>query len=542
MSTKRVAIGFLGTTLDAGRSRDRHERWRPTVSLAHHAELRLDRLELLVAGDAREAEVTDPRALVSTVVADLHALAPTLEVRVHALGLRDPWDFEEVYGKLFDFARSYPFDVDRAEYLLHIATGTHVAQICCFLLAESRHIPARLLQTSPGRGTERARGEVSIIDLDLARYDAIASRFRVDRDRGQDLLKGGIATRNAVFNAMIAELEHVAVASSAPILLHGPTGSGKSQLAKRIFALKKARRAIKGELVELNCATLRGDLARSTLFGHVRGAFTGASADRTGLLKKADGGVLFLDEIGELGLDEQAMLLIALEEKRFTAVGSDREVRSDFVLLAGTHRDLDQAVRDGRFREDLLARIDLWAFRLPALRERLEDLEPNLAFELERASSAVGAHVTISREARTRFLAFAERYPWPGNFRDFAGSITRMATLATGGRITVADVDREIARREARGTTSAASSSMLTALLGAERAASLDRFDRVQLEDVVAVCLRASSLSDAGRILFAESRKTKSSSNDADRLRKYLARFELTFPDVREALARGQKP
>src|SRR5205814_2666405 len=107
----------------------------------------------------------------------------------------------------------------------------------------------------------------------------------------------------------------------------------------------------------------------SALFGHTKGAFTGALKDRPGLLRTADRGVLFLDEIGEMGADEQAMLLRALEEKRFLPLGSDREVASDFQLIAGTNRDLKEAVAAGRFRDDLLARVDLWTFRLPALKD-----------------------------------------------------------------------------------------------------------------------------------------------------------------------------
>ncbi len=138
-----VALGFLGTTLDGIKHARRFERWRPTVGLAMHDELGLDRLELLVSnpGDA----------LLETILADLKEIAPVLEVRTHALELADPWDFEEVYARLFDFARSYSFDVEREEYLVHLTTGSHVAQICWFLLTESRHVPARLVQTSPGR-------------------------------------------------------------------------------------------------------------------------------------------------------------------------------------------------------------------------------------------------------------------------------------------------------------------------------------------------------------------------------------------------------
>src|SRR4029079_9293184 len=166
--------------------------------------------------------------------------------------------------------------------------------------------------------------------------------------------------------------------SRAPILLMGPTGAGKSQLARRVFELQKSRRQIGGAFVEVNCATVRGDGAMSALFGHKKGAFTGANADRPGLLKTANKGVLFLDEIGELGADEQAMLLRALEEKLFLPLGADKETGSDFMLIAGTNKDLNTAVHRGQFRDDLLARINLWTFRLPGLRERLEDIEPNI--------------------------------------------------------------------------------------------------------------------------------------------------------------------
>ena len=162
-------------------------------------------------------------------------------------------------------------------------------------------------------------------------------------------------------------------------------------MAKRIYALKRARHQAQGAFVEVNCATLRGDGAMSTLFGHVKGAYTGALQDRPGLLKAAHDGVLFLDEISELGRDEQAMLLRALEDKTLRPLGSDRDTHSNFQLLAGANRDLWQMARQGAFRDDLLARIHLWAFRLPGLRERLEDIEPNVDYELSSTRSAPAA-------------------------------------------------------------------------------------------------------------------------------------------------------
>jgi transcriptional regulatory protein RtcR len=527
----RTVLGLLGTTLDSGKTPTRWENWRPTVALCQHDDLVVDRLELLYQ--------RSHGGLAETVLEDLAAVSPETEVRLHEIDLRDAWDFEEVYGLLQDFARGYPFDPEREEYLLHITTGTHVCQICMFLLAEARYFPARLLQTAPpNRKRQGGPGSYRIIDLDLSRYDAIARRFAREHDEGLSFLKAGIDTRNAAFNRLIERIEKVAIASRAPILLTGPTGAGKSRLARRIYELKKQRRQVSGPFVEVNCATLRGDGAMSALFGHKRGSFTGALQDRSGLLRAADAGILFLDEIGELGLDEQAMLLRAVEERRFLPVGSDTEVESDFQLIAGTNRTLAQEVRSGRFRADLLARIDLWTFRMPGLAERREDVEPNLAYELEQIAARTGTNVTFNKEARQRFLAFAiaPDAAWTANFRDLNAAVTRMSTLAPGGRISVEVVDEEIARlRDAwrEPADDEGEENILTAVLGPEKAAELDLFDRIQLTQAIHICRASRSLAEAGRKLFAVSRQKKKVANDADRIRKYLASHGLEWGQVR---------
>ena len=529
-----MVIGLLGATLDNGVDARRWERWRPTVDLCRQDDLLIDRLELLHNQDD---------ALAAFVAEDVRVLSPETEVRLHRLRWDDPWDFEEVYGSLHDFARHYNFDPSENDYLVHITTGTHVAQICLFLLTESRHLPGRLLQATPPRRWGRGVGGRTIIDLDLSAYDRLAGRFAAEHAEARDFLKQGIDTKSPLFNRLIARIEQVALASTAPLLLMGPTGAGKSQLAQQIYQLKHSRRQLAGELVEVNCATLRGDAAMSALFGHVRGAYTGAQRDRQGLLQSAGGGVLFLDEIGELGLDEQAMLLRAIETKRFLPVGADREVHADFQLIAGTNRDLYAAVREGRFREDLLARIDLWSFDLPGLAQRREDIEPNLDHQLSRHSQQHGTRLTMNRQARERFLVFAhsQEAQWPGNFRDFNGAIERMATLAHGGRINAEDVAEEVARLRLRWRRGAEADAdqrssdgerQLRRLLGEEGWRGLDRFDQVQLADVVTVCRQCHSLSEAGRVLFAASRQRKRSSNDADRLRKYLARHGLEWSQL----------
>jgi transcriptional regulatory protein RtcR len=243
--------------------------------------------------------------------------------------------------------------------------------------------------------------------------------------------------------------------------------------------------------------------------------------------------LLFLDEIGELGSDEQAMLLRATEEKRFLPVGADREVTSNFQLIAGTNRDLHHEVQRGRFREDLLARINLWTFCLPGLAERREDISPNLDYELTQFSSQTGQVVRMNKEARAAFLRFAESdvATWRANFRDLNAAVTRMATLAAGGRITAELVDEEIERLRASWQSTAEGRDNVC-LEGLVEADTLDRFDLIQLSDVVEVCRGSKTLSDAGRKLFSVSRQSKVKSNDADRLRKYLARFGLSWESL----------
>jgi transcriptional regulatory protein RtcR len=538
---RRIVFGMLGTQLDYGPGPDRWISWRPSVALCAHEDLLIDRLELLYP--------VKSIALAEQVRGDIATCSPETQVVLHPVDQADPWDFQEVFGSLHDFATAYTFDPEAEEYLVHMTTGTHVAQICLFLLTEARYFPAKLLQTSPPKKRKHgAAGEYRIIDLDLSRYDAIASRFAREQRDAVSFLKSGIGTRNAAFNALIELIEQVAVNSPEPILLMGETGAGKSQLARRIFELKKSRNLVKGAFVEVNCATIRGDAAMSALFGHTRGAFTGAAQSRPGLLRRADGGVLFLDEIGELGPDEQAMLLRAMEEHVFLPLGSDTEVRSEFQLIAGTNRDLAADVRAGRFREDLLARINLWTFRLPPLRERREDIEPNLDYELQQHARRSGKNVTINREARELFLRFATSPDarWSGNFRDLSAAVTRMATLCPGGRIAAEAVAAEVGRLAAGweglaapGPGGAAAEggddAVLAALLGPDRVRQLDLFDRVQLAEVLRVCGRSRTLSEAGRALFSVSRQSRSSTNDADRLRKYLARFGLDWRQVAQS-------
>ena len=436
----------------------------PTVSLCKHADFPVARFELI--------HLKEHQDIARCVAADIKRVSPSTEAQLTVQELKNPWDFEEVYGSLHDFARDYPFRPDEEDYLVHITTGTHVQQICLFLLTESRHFPARLVQTAPSEPKRRGpEGKYSIIDLDLSKYDRIAARFQREAKDAASFLKSGIETRNPRFNQLIEEIEHVAIHAKEPILLMGPTGAGKSQLARRIFELKKSRHQVAGDFVEVNCATMRGDSAMSTLFGHTKGAFTGAVKDRPGLLRAADGGLLFLDEVGELGVDEQAMLLRALEEKRFLPLGSDREASSDFQLIAGTNRDLAGRCSGRKISRRSAGTDESLDLSVAGLTERPEDIEPNLDYELDQFARRSSLRATLSKEVREQFLSFA-RSPaarWNANFRDLNACVTRMATLSTGGRITREILDAELERlRSSWSTVADAGSheSVLASVLG----------------------------------------------------------------------------
>jgi DNA-binding NtrC family response regulator len=208
--------------------------------------------------------------------------------------------------------------------------------------------------------------------------------------------------------------------SDATVLLLGETGTGKEVVARSIHQYGRRARA---PFVPVNCAAIPVELLESLLFGHARGAFTGAVADRLGSFRDAQGGTLFLDEIGDMNLAMQAKLLRALQERVVTPVGG-RPVPVDVRVVAATHRDLPQAVRDGRFREDLYYRLGVVPLALPPLRERLADIVP-LAEHFLQLSAGTGASKRLAAGAAARLLA----HPWPGNCRELLNAMQRASTL-----------------------------------------------------------------------------------------------------------------
>src|SRR5438132_3573809 len=253
-----------------------------------------------------------------------------------------------------------------------------------------------------------------------------ALRARVDRTH----------TMGGESYAMRQLREQVAMAAptNGRVLIYGENGTGKEVVARTIHALSR-RRA--GSFVEVNCAAIPEELIESELFGHVRGAFTGAVADRRGKFEVADGGTIFLDEIGDMSVKTQAKVLRVLQEQTLVAVGGHTSIRVDARVLAATNKDLQSEIRAGRFREDLYFRLNVIPIFVPPLRERQEDI-PLLAdhFMAEFAREygrrvkgfEPGARVTL------------QRYPWPGNVRELRNVIERLMILVPGDSISASDL------------------------------------------------------------------------------------------------------
>ncbi|MGE5048388.1 MAG: sigma-54 interaction domain-containing protein [Deltaproteobacteria bacterium] len=279
-----------------------------------------------------------------------------------------------------------------------------------------------------GCGTPFDRGE-------LCRACSLRTRFEGGAARCSRMVAESPAMRSLLVRA--AALAR----ASAPVVLQGETGTGKEVLARVLHATSP--RSGK-PFVAVNCAALPGDLLESELFGHSRGAFTGAVSDKAGLFEEAEGGTLLLDEVAELPLPLQAKLLRVLQDGEVRRVGSNRPHRADVRVFAATHRELRGQVERGAFREDLFYRLNVFALTLPPLRERKEDILPIALQLLELEKSKARG---FSRDAERALLA----YGWPGNIRELSNAVRHGAALAQSAEVRADDLPDEVRRpRSAR--------------------------------------------------------------------------------------------
>jgi PAS domain S-box-containing protein len=277
--------------------------------------------------------------------------------------------------------------------------------------------------------TERNRAERQL----RAAFEENA-RLREELERERDYLReevqvsmnfGRIIGESPALQKMLARLEAVAQ-TSASVLIQGESGVGKELVAHVIHARSPRSQ---GPLVKVNCASIPHELFESEFFGHVKGAFTGAHRDRVGRFQLADGGTIFLDEVGEIPLDLQSKLLRVLQESEYERVGDDRTHSVDVRVIAATNRDLERAVADGRFREDLYYRLSVFPIDVPPLRDRGDDVVQIASHFLEKTCQQFGHRpLTLSKQQ----AALLKRYDWPGNIRELKNVIERAVILSRG--------------------------------------------------------------------------------------------------------------
>lgn len=267
--------------------------------------------------------------------------------------------------------------------------------------------------------------------------------------------------------------------SDNSVLVLGETGTGKEMVAR---ALHRHSERAGAPFVAINCSAIPRELLESELFGHVRGAFTGAAGERDGCFRAADGGVLLLDEIGDMALDVQAKILRALQEGEVTPLGSHRTVKVDVRVVAATHRDLAVAVREGRFRQDLFYRLDVLSIRVPPLRERRDDIVA-LATHFLRRAAAPGAPKSLSEAALRRL----ERHDWPGNVRELRNVMERCHALVRQAVIGIADLPfDDIAAASMPASDGWGEAGLPADWLGGELPATVERLERLLIADALA--------------------------------------------------------
>ncbi len=360
--------------------------------------------------------------------------------------------------------------------------------------------PATIVMTG-GATVENAVGALRVGALDyllkpfsLEALDATLARVLVEDGRGTG--RGGIVTqsdsaaaaswrdrfapqllgRSPALLSSIELLRRVAV-TDCSVLLHGETGTGK-ELAARALHAASGRGG--GPLIAVNCAAIPEQLIESELFGHSKGAYTGAARERAGRFVAADGGTLLLDEIGEMPLAVQSKLLRALQEREIVPLGDDRPVSVDVRVVAATHRDLEDMVAKKLFREDLLYRLDVIRVELPPLRDRREDIPMLVAKFIEDSNHRRGTEVTGTDDEALAALA---GYRWPGNVRQLANVIERMTILRGEGELSLDDVPAKLRATELAPTREDDESTLPPA--GIDLRAAIDRFEVSMLKQAL---------------------------------------------------------
>ena len=354
-------------------------------------------------------------------------LYPNSKVQVLEMAISDPTNYHEIFRGLRGHLHKIIEDFASACFFVAVASGTPHMHACWVLLAASGEIPARILHVRPPHFVTKERPLVSEVDLSTRDFPTVRfqdklikfeeSQIDVDSVRVQ---LGIVGDHSAMQRSL--EMGAMLASSQAPILILGETGTGKELFARYIHTLSGRPREA---FVAVNCAAIPEDLVESLLFGHKKGAFTGAVNDQVGKFDTADKGTLFLDELGDLPLPAQAKLLRILQDGLVEPIGQVRAHKVDVRIVCATNRDLRKLVRQGKFREDLFYRINVGEIKLPPLRERRSDI-PKLALHiLDRLNGSLRRPKRLSAEALSRL----QSHNWAGNVRDLENVIERSVRL-----------------------------------------------------------------------------------------------------------------
>lgn len=364
---------------------------------------------------------------------------PPRAVDLYSVDLSSPINYSEIYEQVSRELQQAGLPRDGVELTFHLSPGTPAMASIWIMLARTR-FPAKLIQTSKEKGLESVDFQFDLASDFLPEYLQRTDE-RIGRMAAPPAVQpafGCIVHRCAAMRQQITLAQRVA-AYSVPVLILGETGTGKELFAQAIH--ESSPRAGK-PFVAVNCGAISKELANAELFGHEKGAFTGADKARPGHFKEAHGGTLFLDEVGDLPLDSQVRLLRALQSKEITPVGSSKVQKVDVRVMAATHRDLAADVAAGRFREDLFHRLAVGILRLPPLREREDDillLADQFMAEINRdaPSHPEVQHKDLSESARKVLTSHA----WPGNVRELYHALLRASIWAQDAQMSGADIE-----------------------------------------------------------------------------------------------------
>ncbi len=354
------------------------------------------------------------------------------QIRIIQMNLDDPTDYTQILYGLREYLPVIIEEHRGSSLYIAVASGTPQMHACWILLVANDEVPAQILHVRPPRFVTREKPVVSEIRFKPAESEDARvflkespkplQLIEPETDAARVAAQIGIVGDHPKMRSLFETSEMLAP-SRAPILIAGETGTGKELFAKLIHRLSERP---KEKFIAVNCAAIPENLVESILFGHKKGAFTGALSDQMGKFESADNGTLFLDELGDLPLAVQAKLLRVLQDGLVEAVGAKKAQKVDVRVIAATNRDLRKLVREGKFREDLFYRLNVGELKLPPLRERRTDI-PILALHiLARINESLRRHKRLAPDALIRL----QSHNWPGNVRDLENALERSARLS----------------------------------------------------------------------------------------------------------------